>query len=121
MLTGVLSPTLVKLMSEREAERARLGAELAEQATKSSSAAILPHPALLRLFKKKSGKLGDTLNGEVACGGAAQILSTLIESVTTYPASEHGAEAEVVARTADLVAYAANKSNPRRGGSGAVL
>ena len=46
------------------------------------------------------------------------MLATLIESVTIYPAGEHGAEAEVVARTADLIAYAANENSPRRGGDG---
>ncbi len=39
---------------------------------------------------------------------AAQVLSTLIESVTIYPAGERGPEAEVVAKVSDLIAWATN-------------
>ncbi len=116
MLAGVLSPTLAKLLSEREAEKVCLEARLAQQAVSAPSVKILPHPALLRLFKEKVGKLCDTLNDQTVRGEAAEILSTLIESVTIYPEGEHGPEAEVVAKVADLLAFAANDNAARGGG-----
>ena len=42
MLTGVASPTLLRMLSEREAEKARL------ERVAAPMAAILPHPSLLR-------------------------------------------------------------------------
>lgn len=85
MLIGVLSPTLAKLLSDREAEKARLEALLAKQAVPASTATILPHPALLRLFEEKVGQLRETLSDETVRGEAAEVLSSLIESVTIYP------------------------------------
>ncbi len=116
MLAGVLSPTLAKLLSEREAEKVCLEARLAQQAVSAPSVTILPHPALLRLFKEKVGKLCDTLNDQTVRGEAAEILSTLIESVTIYPDGEHGPEVEVVAKVADLITFATNDNAAREGG-----
>ena len=116
MLTGVLSPTLVKVLSEREAERAQLEAKLAGEVNDTPVATILPHPALLILFQEKVGKLCDTLNDEAVCGEAAEILSTLIESVTIYPEGPHGPEAEVVAKVSDLIAWATNDNAAPKGG-----
>ncbi len=54
MLAGLLSPTLAKLLSEREAEKAELEARLAASVKPlAPSARILPHPALLALFEQK--------------------------------------------------------------------
>ncbi len=116
MLAGVLSPTLTKLLSEREAEKMCLEAKLAQQAVSAPSATILPHPALLRLFKEKVGQLCETLNDQTVRGEAAEILSTLIESVTIYPEGPHGPEAEVVAKVSDLLAFATNANAARGGG-----
>ncbi|WP_443024660.1 recombinase family protein [Sphingomonas sp. Ag1] len=116
MLTGVLSPTLAKLLSDREAEKQRWEAKLAEQAINAPTATMLPHPTLLRLFEEKVGQLRETLNDETARGEAAEILSTLIESVTIYPAGPHGPEAEVVARVSDLLIWATNDNAAPGGG-----
>ncbi len=59
-----------------------------------------------------------SLDDDVIRREAPAVLATLIESVTIYPAGDRGPEAEVVARTADLIAYAANENSPRRGGNG---
>ena len=48
------------------------------------------------------------------------MLATLIESVTIYPNGEHGpeaeAEAEVVAKVSDLLAFATNDNAAPKGG-----
>ncbi len=115
MLTAVASPTLLKLLAEREAEKARLEGQLRAQTTAKSSATILPHPALLRLFEEKVAALRETLNAETVRGEAAEILSTLIESVTIYPDGEHGPEAEVVARMSNLIAFATSDNTAPTG------
>ena len=116
MLTGVLSPTLLRLLSDREAEKAQLEAKLTTQATPAQSATMLPHPALLCLFREKVGKLRETFDDETIRGEAAEILSTLIESVTIYPDGAQGAEAEVVAKISDLVEFATNDNAAPKGG-----
>jgi site-specific DNA recombinase len=117
MSTAVASPTLLKLLAEREAEKARLEGALRAPTTVKSPATILPHPALLRLFEEKVAALRETLNEEAVRGEAAEVLSTLIESVTIYPNGEHGAEAEVVAKMADLITWATNDDAAREGGA----
>jgi site-specific DNA recombinase len=49
-------------------------------------------------------------------GEDAEILSTLIKSVTIYPDSLHGPEAEVVAKLSDLMAFATNDDAAPKGG-----
>ncbi len=116
MLTGVASPTLLKLLAEREAEKARLEGRLHAPTMVKSSATILPHPALLRLFEEKVAALRETLNAGTVRGEAAEILSTLIESVTIYPDGPDGPEAEVVAKVANLIAFATTDNAAPRGG-----
>jgi site-specific DNA recombinase len=80
------------------------------------AAEILPHPALLERFREKVTALQATLDQEGVRTEAAQIIGTLIESVTIYPDSEHGPEAEVVAKVSDLIAFATNDNAAPKGG-----
>jgi site-specific DNA recombinase len=116
MLAAVASPALLKLFADREAEKTRLEEQLGTPTTVAPPAAILPHPALLQLFDEKVGRLREMLNAETVRGEAAEILSTLIESVTIYPESPHGPEAEVVAKVTDLMAFATNDDAAPKGG-----
>ncbi|WP_413071687.1 recombinase family protein [Sphingomonas sp. 1P08PE] len=116
MLTGVASPTLLRLLADREAEKARLEQRLSAQATSRPMATIIPHPELRRLFREKVARLRETLDDAAVRGEAAEILSTLIESVTIYPEGERGPEAEIVARVADLLGWATNDNAAPRGG-----
>ncbi|WP_457355133.1 recombinase family protein [Sphingomonas sp. UYP23] len=116
MLSGVASPTLLNMLGEREVEKARLETLLALRPTMRPAATILPHPALLRLFEQKVGALRESLDQQSVRGEAAEILATLIESVTIYPDGERGAEAEVVAKTAGLFAFATNANAAPKGG-----
>ena len=50
MLAAVASPALLKLLADREAEKARLEGRLGTPTMVVASAAILPPPALLQLF-----------------------------------------------------------------------
>jgi site-specific DNA recombinase len=62
------------------------------------------------------GVLRISLNDEAVRGEAAQIITTLIEGVTIYPAGERGAEAEVMAKVADVIAWATNDNAAPKGG-----
>jgi site-specific DNA recombinase len=64
MLAGVLSPTLIAVLRDREAEKADLEAVLASKPAPVSQAEILPHPALIALFREKIGALHASLNDE---------------------------------------------------------
>ena len=116
MLSGVASPTLLKLLEDREVEKAKLEAQLTSTHASKPVASILPHPALLRLFEQKIGALREALNQQTVRGEAAEILSMLIESVTIYPGGDNGPEAEVVAKVADLMAFATNDNAAPKGG-----
>ncbi|WP_162236841.1 recombinase family protein [Sphingomonas sp. Leaf208] len=116
MLAAVASPALLKLLGDREAEKARLEAQLNTPTAVAPSATILSPPAVQQLFKEKVGRLREALDAETVRGEAAEILSTLIESVTIYPDGRDGPEAEVVAKVADLVAFATNDNAAREGG-----
>ena len=74
MLSGVLSPSLLKLLGDREAEKAGIEVQLALRPHTPPAAIILPHPALLHRFKEKVAKLCQTLNDEAVRGEAAEIL-----------------------------------------------
>lgn len=117
MLVGVASPTLRKLLADREAEKATLEAKLSAPVSALPSAAILPHPDLRGLFEGKIARLRDALDDEAVRGEAAEILATLIESVTIYPDGTSGPEAEVVAKVADLLAWATNDNAAPKGGA----
>jgi hypothetical protein len=122
MLAAVASPALLKLLADREAEKARLEGQLSTPTTIVPSATILPHPELLQLFEDKVARLRETLDTETVRGEAAEILSTLIESVTIYPEGMHGPEAEVVAKAADLIAFATNdNAAPGAGDCGSMV
>ena len=116
MLAAVASPALLKLLGDREAEKARLEGQLNTPTAVAPSATILSRPAVQQLFKEKVGRLREALDAETVRDEAAEILSTLIESVTIYPDGRDGPEAEVVAKVADLVAFATNDNAAREGG-----
>lgn len=65
---------------------------------------------LIRLFTAQAGRLIDTMDAETVRGEAAEILSTLIESVKTYPEGRYGPEVEVVPKATDLMAFATDTS-----------
>jgi site-specific DNA recombinase len=93
MLAAVASPVLLKLLAKRESEKARLEGQLVASTTVVTSATILPNPALLQLFEEKVSRLRETLDADTVRGEAAEVLATLIESVTIYPEGPRGPEA----------------------------
>ncbi len=115
LMAGVVSNTLVALLADREAEKTRLEAALRVQP--EGKLGTLPDAAELSdVFAKRAARLTETLSDEAVRGEAAEILSRLIESVTIYPGEDGSAEAEVVAKIEDLVAFATNAESPPRGG-----
>ncbi|MDQ0836217.1 recombinase family protein [Sphingomonas faeni] len=115
LLGGLVSPILMDMISDREAELARLSAQTVG-ATARKPADILPHPVLLQRFSEKVTALRTSLDDVTIRSEAAGALATLIESVTIYPHGEHGPEAEVVARVSDLLAWATNDNAAPKGG-----
>jgi site-specific DNA recombinase len=77
---------------------------------------MLPHPTLLDRFGTKVQALRASLDDDLVRSEAEAVLSTLIESVTIYPAGDHGPEAEVVAKVSNLIAYATNDNAATKGG-----
>lgn len=115
LLAGLASPAVRTMIEETRAEKVRLEASIGTQPKPMPQ--ILPHPALLELFVRAVEALTATLDDVSVRTEAAQVLSTLIERVTIYPAGERGPEAEVVARVADLMAYATNDNAAPGGGA----
>ncbi|WP_404714205.1 recombinase zinc beta ribbon domain-containing protein [Sphingomonas sp. MMS24-J13] len=115
-LTVQFSPTLMTMLLEREAEKAQLEARLAFLGKPKTMAEVLPHPVLLERFTRKVEALRVSLDDDSVRTEAAAVLATLIESVTIYPAADHGAEAEVVAKVADLLIWATNDNAAPKGG-----
>ncbi|WP_425288453.1 recombinase family protein [Sphingomonas gellani] len=116
LLAGIASLALRTMITVREAEKTKLEAVLTSKAAPAQTADILPHPALLEQFSRKVEALRISLDDDAIRPEASAVLATLSESVTIYPAGERRPEAEVVARTANLIAYAANENSPRRSG-----
>jgi site-specific DNA recombinase len=81
------------MIRDREAEKTKLKAVLTSKAAPAQKADILPHPILLEQFSRKVEALRASLDDDAIRPEAATVLSTLIESVTIYPAGEHGAAA----------------------------
>lgn len=108
LLTGVLSPTLQRLLTEREEEKALLEARLVTASAPVAPPFAVNHGDLQDLFARKVSDLCETLNDAAVRTEAAGILATLIESVTIYPEGPDGPEAEVVSKVADLAAFALN-------------
>ena len=116
LLSGVISPTLAKMLGDRESEYAEIVARLAQSPTPPATAKVLPHPELVQLFRQKITVLANTLNDDAVQAQAAALMDKLIESVTIYPDGPRGPEAEVVANVADLVSWATNDNTAPKGG-----
>ena len=108
LLTGLVSPMVMKMLSDRETEEAELEIRLACLAPTTPMAKVIPHPELLRKFEEKIGTLRETLNDESIRTKAAELMGQLIESVTIYPNAASGPEAEVVAKVESLASFALN-------------
>ena len=118
LLAGLASPALRSMIADREAEKARLESRSGGSALKGNTvpAALPPHGELRKQSRAKVADLRASLDDDAARPEAAEILSRLIESVTIYPDELDGPQAEVVAKVADLVAYATNDNAAREGG-----
>ena len=117
LLAGVVGPTITKMLTDRESEKSRIEAQLAE-AARPKGAAVLAHPVLLRRFEEKVRDLRSALADPAIHTEAVDLIQNLLESVTIHPDGPAGPQAEVVAETAKLLAFA-NEKGPRRSRVGA--
>jgi hypothetical protein len=101
-----------RLLAERETEKSRIEGELAA-AARPKGAAVLAHPVLLKRFEEKVRDLRAALSNPTIHTEAVDLIQDLLESVTIHPDGPAGAQAEVVAETAKLLAFA-NEKSPRR-------
>ena len=70
----------------------------------------------LEHYDERVSVLRATLNDATIGTEAAAVLTTLIDSVFIYPNGRDGPEAEMVAKVADLIAFATNDNAARKGG-----
>ena len=113
LLAGVVGPTIMTMISEREAEREALSARVAA-AARPIKATILPHPALIRRFEEKIIRLREALNDHAVRREAATTIRSLVHSVTIHRDADGSISADVEASTDTLLRYAQNAENPRR-------
>ena len=115
LLAGVVGPTIMTMISEREMEREALIARIAALA-RPIKADVVPHPALLRRFEEKISRLREALNDESVRDEAMSTVRSLIGSVTVRADQADGTvSADVTASAEKLLAYAQNAETPRRG------
>ena len=115
LLAGVVSTTLAQMLSSREEERERLSAQLGQEIV--DEVRILPHPALVRRFEEKVAGIREALNDPAVRGEAAQIIRSLIGSIT-IEVVDGAVVADVEASAGALIDFASNENNPRRSLSG---
>ena len=112
LLAGVVGPTTMSMISEREAEREDLAAKLAAR-RRPLDAEVIPHPALLRRFEEKIARLREALNDKAVRGEAVATIRELVESVTiNADATEGTVSADLVASADKLLRYAQNAETP---------
>ena len=114
LLAGVVGPTIMTMISTREADREVLAARLATRA-RPIKADVVAHPALIRRFEEKIARLRDALNDEAVRVEAVATIRSLVESVTITASPVDGsAGADVSASANKLLWFAQNAENPRR-------
>ena len=114
MLTAVAISATLNLVADFEVEEGRLEGQLSTPATVVPSVAIPSQLERLQLFVEKGGHLREALDAGTILMEPQKFCRRL-SSVTIYPDGEHGREAEVVAKVADLLAWAANDNAAPRG------
>ena len=115
MLAGVVSPTVARMLDEREAECEKLRRRI--DRPDPDALVLLPHPALRQRFEERVAGLRQSLSDPENKVEVAKVLGELIEEIIVYPPSYGAsAEAEITARLSNLVSFANAKSRPPEGG-----
>jgi site-specific DNA recombinase len=122
MLAGVLSPTLTRLLADRDAEKAQIEGQLAATPVAMPAAAMPSAPMLMKRFAAKIADLYTSLDADESRPEAAGIIARLIDRVTIYPNGERGPEAEVEASAGTLLRFATNENSrrPFEGGGSSI-
>ena len=114
MLAGVVSPTVARMLAEREGEVAVLRTRLTKGDTDMPK--VLPHPALRARFEARVADLRASLSDPENRAEVAKVLAELVEEVVVYPASaEAPVEIEVAASAAKLIEFGNAESQPLGG------
>ena len=107
-LAGLISPTIMRMISEREKEKEQLQGEIADRARRYPPPQLPSHEQLLARFKTKVATIREALNDETVRREASETIGQLIEAVTIFPDSQEGPQAEVSASIATLASFAAH-------------
>ena len=116
-LNGVVSPTLAKLLGNREDEIEEIQRQIAGDA--SPLPTILPHPKLLDVYREKVGALQTALKLSSERTEAVGIIQKLVDRIVVS-ADGDDVVLEIEASGAKLVDFAMAKKNPRRSGDRSV-
>ncbi len=116
---GVVSPTLVALLTEREQEKAVLTTKL-QSAQSARAADILPHPALLERYAEKVGKARQALNDPSVRQEASEALRSLIEQITIYAEGDRTV-GEITSDPAKIIDFASGASRRPAGSPGSIV
>lgn len=113
LLTGLASPTVLRMLSERETEAATLRAHINARA--EPDPVVLPPIALRRQFEHRIADLRSSLSDPENRPEVAKVVNELIERIVIHPGDgpARAAEAEVTARLGDLIAYANAERRPQ--------
>jgi site-specific DNA recombinase len=116
LLAGVVGPTIIRMLAEREAELAELRGRTSR--VNGPGAVRLPsEEAIIGRFRRKVEDLQATLADPSMRGEAAAVLKCLMTTITISPGAGNGPEAELSASTARMIDYAANENSPRSAGA----
>ena len=111
MLAGVVSPTVVRMLADREAEAERLRA--LASAGHVEPPTVLPHPTLRLHFEGRVAALRESLSNPDNRAEVAATLQELVDEVVVYPAGlATPVEIEVAASAARLIKFGNAESRP---------
>lgn len=103
---GVVSPTLVTMLSEREAEKEKLTERL-RHFESARRADVLPHPALLERYAAKVEKAREALSDPSVRQEASEALRSLIDAITIY-ADDAQTYADIVGDVRKIIEFASD-------------
>lgn len=115
---GVVSPTLVAMLSEREAEKGKLSERL-RHLEGARRADVLPHPALLERYAAKVEKAREALSDPAVRQEASQALRSLIDAITIH-AGDESTIADIVGDVSKVIEFAADEGRRPAGAPSSI-
>ena len=115
---GIVSPTLVAMLAEREAEKEKLTERL-RHLDSARRADVLPHPALLERYTAKVNKAREALSDPTVRQEASEALRSLIDTITIH-ADDDKTFADIVGDAGKIIEFAADEGRRPSGGPSSI-